>query len=272
MSRIILLGQSSFIAQAMAKAASERKLEYLALPHNGALDILSPNDVLVNFSLSPAYRSDAYSEANDCDLRAARIAARAGASFIMLSTRRVYGTAGWNADESQRADGDDSAYGQNKARTEIAVQEALEGRGGVFRLSNIFGYEYDRQAFRWTFLGALLTSLKHKNTILFDMNAQTRRDFLPVELCADMLLDRALARTAGIYNLGSGLPLTCGQLADWIREGYEGGKLICDPNIIRDEFYLNMEKWRAEFPLPVNEAALQEYCIGLGRRLKCEKF
>jgi UDP-glucose 4-epimerase len=272
MTRIILLGGSSFIARAIAGAAAQRGVAWTSLPHDAPLDILGPSDSLINFALSPAYRTAAYDAAKDCDLRAATAAAQAGAWFGMLSTRRVYGPQErWNATEAGPALGDETAYGRNKARTEETIRTALSGQAGIFRLSNIFGYEYDRDGRRKSFLGIMLTSLKQNNKIHFDMSPNTRRDFLPVEICAGLLVDRAVTRTTGTYNLGSGIALPCGMLANWIQEGYEGGNLICDPETVRDEFYLNMDKWRADFALPIDQEILREYCAGLGRRLKCEK-
>jgi dTDP-4-dehydrorhamnose reductase/UDP-glucose 4-epimerase len=272
MTRIILLGGGSFIARAVSKAASARGVVHVALSHDEPLNALETSDCVFNFALSPAYSCEAYSEAEDCDLKAARAAAAAGAWFGMLSTRRVYSALErWNAREDMPVAGDETVYGRNKATTEKAILEIPSGMVAIFRLSNVFGYEYDQDARRRTFLGRLLTSLKQNNKIYFDMSPATRRDFLPVESCAGLLLDRALARTTGTYNLGSGLPLACGAVADWVRQGYGGGELVCEPDSVRDEFYLNMDKWRAEFPLPVTQESLRDYCVGLGRRLMCEK-
>lgn len=192
--------------------------------------------------------------------------------MIMLSTRRVYpADRRWNAVEEGPEQGDETPYGRNKAISEQAVLDASDGKAGIFRMSNIFGYEYSASSPRRSFLGILLASLKQKNTIFFDMSAATKRDFLPVEICASQLLERALDRSAGLYNLGAGFATRCGDLAKWIREGYGGGELVCDPDIVKDEFHLNMDKWRANFVLPLNENILRDYCVGLGWRLKCEK-
>jgi nucleoside-diphosphate-sugar epimerase len=273
MDRIVLIGRGSFIARAVAAAAARRDVKCLTLPHDAALDVLNPGDCLINFALAPAYRSSAYDEAADCDLKAARAAAKADAYFLMLSTRRVYGPQNrWNARETGPAAGDETTYGRNKARSETSIRQALGSHAGIFRLSNVFGYEYDPQVPRRSFLGILLGSLKNKNKMYFDMSATTRRDFLPVEICAQLLVDRALERTAGTWNLGSGIALPCGDLAGWIAEGYGAGELICEPDMVRDEFCLSMDKWRAQYPLPVTREILRDYCVGLGRRLKCGQY
>lgn len=270
--RVVLVGKRSFIARAVAEAARSLALDCVALAHDTPLDGLAATDSVINFALRPEYRSSAYAANSDIDLRTAQAAERAKAHFLMLSTRRVYGPdCRWGATEKMAAQGDETTYGQNKALSETAVLESLSGKAGIFRLSNIFGYEYDAALPRKSFLGLMLQSLKQENTIFFDMHPDTRRDFLPVELTANLLLDRALDRTEGTYNLGSGFAVNCGDLADWVCEGYGDGKLVCDPPIRRDEFFLKMDKWRSQFDLPIDENTIHDYCVGLGRRLRCEK-
>jgi nucleoside-diphosphate-sugar epimerase len=202
----------------------------------------------------------------------ARAAAAAGAHNTMLSTRKVYSAEDrWGATEETPAEGDETAYGRNKALTEKAVRAACGERLGIFRLSNVFGYEYSHPVPRRSFLGQLLFSLKQKNVIFFDMHPSTQRDFIPVETCARLLAARAAEGYAGTLNLGSGFAIPCGDLASWVMEGFGGGELICDPMQVRDEFFLNMDQWRSRFPLAVSEAELRDYCVALGRRLKCEK-
>ena len=268
MPRIILLGGGSFIARAVARVALERGLECLQLEHNASLDALTASDRLVNFAISPSYRAGDTARSEDYDLKAAQAAAKAGAWFGMLSTRRVYAAAHrWNASESQPAAGDETPYGRNKARSEQAVREALQGRAGIFRLSNVFGYEYDPEHRRRSFLATLLTTLKRENRIVFDMHPDTRRDFIPVEGCAWLLLDRILDGTTGIYNLGSGGPLRCGDLADWIMDGYGQGFLDSGHYHVHDEFFLDMTKWNGAFG-PVAGLDLRSYCTFLGRKLR----
>jgi nucleoside-diphosphate-sugar epimerase len=189
----------------------------------------------------------------------------------MLSTRRVYGPEGrWNVAETAPASGDESHYGRNKAVTEAAVRQVCGDKVAIFRLSNIFGYEYGA-SLRRTFLGLLLKTLHDEDAVFFDMHADTRRDFLPVEICARALVARALDGTGGTFNLGAGFPVACGSLARWVMEGFGSGKLICDPPVVREEFYLNMDKWRARFGPVTSEDEMRDYCIGIGRTLRCEK-
>lgn len=270
--RIILLGGGSFIGSAVAKACQQTGKEYLALSHTQSPLGIGPGDCLINFALDPMYRDGPYDETRDRDLAAARVAAKHRTRFVMLSTRRVYGPEDrWNVKETAPATGDETSYGRNKAITEIAVRRVCGDRAAIFRLSNIFGYEYSKDRPRHSFLGMLLTSLRSENTIRFDVHSDTRRDFLPVDICARALVARALDGTSGTFNLGAGFPIACGSLAQWVMEGLGSGKLICDPPVVREEFYLNMDKWRARFGPVTSEDEMRDYCIGIGRTLRCEK-
>ena len=270
--RLTLFGSGSFIAHSIIETCRSQGREHVPLRHGEDLAaILRPGDSVINFAIDPQYRTGIYSEDHDADLRAARITRQAGAHFVMLSTRRVYGPEiRWNATETSKVAGDETAYGRNKATTEERVRQACPD-AGIFRLSNIFGYEYTPAAARRSFLGQLLFSLNRQGKVFFDMHPDTRRDFLPIEACANQLVARALDATPGTFNLGGGFPIACGTLAEWVMEGFGSGELIANTVMVRDEFYLNMTAWRSRYDLPIGEKTLKDYCLRLGSRLQCEK-
>ena len=268
--RLVLVGGGSFIARHMFRAAQKAGLDAVPLPHDADLaSALKSSDVVVNFALDPAYFSGPYSEETDCDLRAARQAKNAGARITMLSTRRVYTAATrWGARETEAAVGDETFYGRNKARSEASILDLFEGRVAIFRLSNVFGFEHEPGRSRRTFFAQMLRSLKTENVIRFDMHPDTRRDFVPVEVCVNAILQRAADGTEDVLNLGCGFPVRCGDLAQWVLEGYGQGELIVDPPVVKDEFFLNMDQWRLRFPGTIDPDGLRDYCQEIGRRLQ----
>ena len=270
MTRIILVGSRSFIAGHVRTVAASNGFEAVAVGHDTPIaPLLRATDMVVNFSLDPAYRVGAYSAEEDHDLRAALACRGVGAGFIMLSTRRFYPAAErWGAKEASTAAGDETHYGRNKARSEAVVRDALQGRCAILRLSNIFGFEYDPAGSRRTFFGQALTSLRQTGRIVLDMHPDTRRDFLPVGACARAIIDCAVNRAHGTYNVGCGFPVRCGDIAQWVLDGYRGGEIVADNNEIRDEFYLNTDKWRSQFGDLVDLDLLQQCCADLGRRLR----
>lgn len=271
--RIILVGSGSFIARHVIAACRILGIDHLPVRHDQDVShIVKAGDCVINFAFDAHYRTSAYDEARDWDLQIARIAKRKSAQFVMLSTRRVYDPQNrWGAVEERGDGGDETIYGRNKAITEKAVRAVCGSEFAIFRLSNIFGYEYSSAAPRRSFLGQMLYTLKKQSKIFFDMHPDTRRDFLPADICASLLIARAIDGTTGTFNLGSGFAIKCGALAEWILEGHGSGSLIANPPIVRDEFYLDMKKWCDKFDLPIDETIVKKYCIELGRRLKCEK-
>ena len=272
--RLFLVGSGSFIARHIYQAAREKGMDVVALPHDVELaPMLMCDDVVVNCALDPQYFSGTYSEQNDYDLRTARDVANAGARMAMLSTRRVYPSAvRWNARETDDATGDETAYGKNKARSEACVLDLFDGRVAVFRLSNVFGYEFEPGHNRRTFVAQMMRTLKTQNIVRFDMHPNTCRDFIPVEACAKAILARLQDGMEGIVNLGCGLPVRCGDLARWVMEGYGDGDLIVDLPVVRDEFYLNMDLWQSKYGSPVDRDGLRSYCKKIGERLQLAKF
>ncbi len=268
--RIVIVGLRSFVAGSVAPLAAKTGLEVVSLAHDAPLEAsLRPDDAVINFALHPDYRSKPYDAEKDCDLAAALASKRVGARFVMLSTRRVYPEAErWGAKETCAAQGDETAYGKNKARTEAAILDAVGESATILRLSNVFGHEYDATESRRTFFAQALTSLKKRGRIVLDMNPRTRRDFVPVERCAAAIVAVAADRKSGIFNIGCGFPVACGDIAQWIIDGYGSGEIVVIDSGVRDEFFLDVEKWRVAFGELVGRVELQRSCEELGRRLR----
>jgi dTDP-4-dehydrorhamnose reductase/UDP-glucose 4-epimerase len=268
--RLVLIGASSFIARHVRLVADQRGIDVFPLRHDADIDrALDSNDTVINFALNPSFQSAPYSEKIDFDAKAAMAAARTGAHFVMLSTRRVYPvTHRWGASEHSTANGDETIYGKNKALSEARVTAIPEGRYTVLRLSNIIGFEYELGGPRKTFMAIVLHKLRTTGEITFDMASSTRRDFLPVEVCAGAIVRIAQSREMGVFNVGCGFGVPCGDIANAVLEGFGGGKLVVTNDQLRDEFYLSMDRWNSKFLPLVSSAELISYCERLGRRLR----
>ena len=266
--RIVLVGGNSFIANHVRLEALAQGLDVIGLHHGADLD-LAQADVVVNFATDQALFRETYSEERDWDVRVAAAAAKAHSHFVMCSTRRVYpAPVRLGAVETDPATGDETVYGANKAKSEKTVTQIVGANGTIFRLSNIFGFEYSETGQRRSFFAQLLGSLRRNGEIRFDMSAATRRDFLPVEVCASAIVRGLRGGVGGVFNLGCGFPVICGDVAQWVVEGFGSGRLVIEPDVVKDEFYLDMQNWRATFGPLIGEDALQNYCMELGRRLR----
>ena len=268
--RLALIGSGSYIARHVKTIAEAQGVDVFSFPRDAVLnEILSGMDVAINFTLHPDYQNSNYDEANDLDLKAAQAAAKNGVRFLMLSTRRVYPTgAKWDAREDGAAGGDETVYGRNKAISEAAVRDVMGNAGVILRLSNIIGFEYERDRTRKTFMAMVLGRLRSSLEISFDMDPLTLRDFLPVEVCADGIVRIAQTQLSGVFNLGCGFGVPCGEIAQAVLKGFGKGELVVTCREIRDAFFLNMTRWNSHFAPLVAHDGLISYCEALGRRLK----
>lgn len=268
--RLTVLGSGSFIAKHIIHAAHTAGVEVLPLPHGADLtNMQNIGDVLINCALHPDFIGLPYDESRDLDLHAARHAAENNAHFIMLSSRRVYPPrTRWGATEDGPAEGDETPYGKNKAVSEAAVSAVTNGRATILRLSNIIGFEYQLDRARKTFMATVLQGLRSEQRISFDMSPNTGRDFLPVEVCAGAIVRVVQQKEAGIYNVGCGFAVPCGDIADAVLKGFGSGALAVTNDEMRDAFYLNVDRWNKNFSPLTTRADLMTYCEMLGWRLR----
>jgi len=265
--RLVIVGASGFIGQAVAREAEASGLSVVRLGRSLVENTLQSGDVLINAALRPAYRNQPYTPEADLDRELAEAAASCGAHMIMLSSRRVYGPDHrWGARETDPAPGDESRYGRNKAVTEAWLTARHASSTCILRLSNVYGFEYSPGLRRDSFFGAMLADLKANDEIIFHMATGTRRDFIPVETAAEAIVTAARHRLTGVFNIGSGFAIPCGVLAEALCEGYGGGTIRAGADV-RDEFYLNVAKWSERFPMSVSETELIDSCRRLGERL-----
>jgi len=187
--------------------------------------------------------------------------------YIMLSSRMVYG----QGDRSfglteEQTPAPSNPYGISKLTVERSLESILAPeRLTILRLSNIFGFEKGRGSF----FGRMMTSLADSKKIVFDMGADTQRDFLAVHRLADALAQIAARPVPGVFNIGAGFGAKCGDIAAWLIAGYGAGGLEVISPEIRDQFSLDVAKARKTWSLPaVTPALLCEDVTACGKMLR----
>ncbi|MFN3930147.1 MAG: NAD-dependent epimerase/dehydratase family protein [Brevundimonas sp.] len=268
--RLIVVGARGLIGSALVEAATTSGMQVVGVDRGMAVeDVVEEGDVVTNCALTPAYRIGPYDPAVDLERQTAEIARRRGARVLMLSTRKVYrDNVQWGAREDDPLQFDGAGYGPNKARTEAWIRAALGDSALIVRLSNIFGFEYEAGGGgRRSFFGQMLFRLKHEGEIVFDMSPATRRDFISVDETARALIGAVAAGAGGVFNLGSGRAVGCGEIADAVISGYGEGRLRSVGNV-RDEFFLDISKWSSTFGCAVKPADSVDVAWEFGRRLR----
>lgn len=266
---IVVTGKTSMIGQHLQKHAGTSSWRFLG--HDEALqDKAWQKDCtcLINLAFSPALRLGEYAPENDIDSHLARSIRESQAHFIMMSSRTVYGPApapDYKLIESMPP-APETMYAKNKLQIEKILVDTLgHNRVTLIRGANVFGHEAGRQSF----FGIALSRLREKGEIYFDMNPDVRRDFLAVWHVANALVVIARNPEPGLYNLGSGFPTSCRDIAQWLIDGYGSGNIRSGGQEYKDPFYMDMTHTHSTYALPdITPDILKADCINCGKTLR----
>jgi len=232
------------------------------IPHSSLDEVSSfKYNMVINCTIDPSYKTSPYSEDIDTDLKIARLFPNS--DQIMISSRKVYGT---NDDlltytESSPYNPTDN-YGWNKMTTEIAISK-LKDNYTILRGSNIYGFELGRKSF----LGFCLNQLKENNSIIYDYDYSTKRDFISVESVCAFIKKICETPIYGIYNLSSNIATEIGQVGQRLIDGYGNGVLVTDNNVIKDQFILDNSKLLQGLGIDAFDFDLENNMIEVGKQL-----
>lgn len=267
---VTLIGKNSFLAQQIIANVPEVTKNWTLLTHKEALgdkNWSKEADVVLNCAFHPDLKREAYSPIKDADFLLSSYIRERHAHYIMLSTRMVYGEPPeYLFLREAFLPNPVNPYGCNKWETEQAVISLLPPqRLTILRLGNIFGFEPDRP----TFFGAMLTNLKNKGEISFDIAQDSQRDFLPCDRFAGIMHRIINNPKGGLYNIGSGFGTSPQELAEWLIEGYGSGEIRYTAQKTQGQFILDIQRAQDAFSLQsYDKATLKTDVIALGQRLK----
>jgi dTDP-4-dehydrorhamnose reductase/UDP-glucose 4-epimerase len=264
-----IVGGTSFTARALVACGEDqfKVFDPRSLPNQAELQSLS---CVVNCAFDPRLNGEPYDPESDLDLKWAEAAAQNGTHFVMLSSRKVYAVEDqFGATESSRVTGLD-AYGRNKAETERRIQDLLPPEQlAILRMGNLIGMEYPRN--RLSLMGYMLSDLAQNGAIHFTQSPFSRRDCVPFEVAAKVILQVMNRRLSGTYNLGAGFATMIGELALWVIQGYGSGSLCTSVGGAQGEFCLQVDKLKSAIPFEFSRDDLRAYCVGLGQSLAALK-
>ncbi len=252
---IAVIGKNSFIALHLQK--KEECKDWIFLSHQDALreeGWLEGVECVINFAFSPKLSQESYTVKEDVDRQIAeKIKNYPHIHYIMMSSRMVH---------------EDNLYGRAKLRIEQELEQILgASRLCVLRCANIFGSELGRP----TFFGQALTALKNHQKITLNMSGETRKDFIPVDIFCDILIQIAQQKLAGVYNIGSGVSVSSGDIAHWLIEGYGQGSLEIRDDAVKGQFFMDISKIKERFNIEeVSLDVIKRRCIDLGQELRKE--
>ena len=257
--RTLIVGKNSFIGKAFFH--STKNVDIVSYNELDNLDFSKYNTIL-NCAITPEFKVEDYRQKNDIDYQVAIHAAANKCHYIMLSTRKVYGSSDdlQILNEESKLDANDY-YGDNKATSERKIME-LGGSYTILRASNVYGFEYGRNSF----MGFCMNQLKQSNKIVYSISDKAKRDFISIKSVCKVLNKIVEQKPIGTYNLSSNHGTEIGDVARALIEGYAIGEFIVEGHQIKDQFILDNRKLlkKLDIELPIFQ---RKYIKKLGEKL-----
>lgn len=198
--------------------------------------ILNKSDVIVNLGVSEDISSKSYNVEDSLDVFLANyVLGMPKTKLVIISSRQVYGDFPLLSEKLDPIP--TTQYGKNKLAIEKYLSKLLSpSQLTILRCSNVFGFELGRK----TFFGTMLTSLVNDGFIRFNISPDTKKDFIPVEDCCEIIYGVVSKKITGIFNVGSGIPINSGDLAQAVLKGFGSGKFICDSDSTHGHFEMDI--------------------------------
>ncbi|ONK10486.1 NAD-dependent epimerase/dehydratase family protein [Streptomyces sp. MP131-18] len=201
----------------------------------------------------------------DEPLALAEACAVSGTRFAYASSHSVYGTirGRFAVAEEDVADRDrctgplnDYAWSKLTLDQEMAARFGDDAPWSGYRYTNVFGTGEEHKGSMASIISQLLRQTATGVPLkLFADTLEACRDYVPVETVADTLLDVIRQPPPpGVYNLGSGVPVSFATLLGWCGElrGEEGlaVRLVPNPMSSRYQYWTCADQSRAGGVLP----------------------
>ncbi len=180
--------------------------------------------------------------------------------FIYISTAHIYGSPLEGSIDETTQSKATHPYATSHFAAEKHVLSLLESSSvtpTILRLSNAVGAPISKEANCWMLvINDLVCQVIRKNSMTFSSNKNVRRDFIAIQQVC-MVINHILNSNAdiykGVYNLGSGLSISLGDIgqliADRAKEMLEiQPKIFFDnnPDMQEKELYFSIEKIERE--------------------------
>lgn len=219
---ITVLGGTGFVGSHIIKKLKELQHPYYVPSRDEPLFDKDLGDVIYCIGLTADFRVKPYEtvEAHVCKLTS--ILNRCNfKSLTYLSSTRVYiRCKGENVDEGAIIHIDINDPDELYTLTKLSGERISLSSGKnvkVARLSNVVGD--DRLSDN--FITNIIKQIKSEKTALFYTGPQSAKDYIPVDIAADLLIKIALGGENKIYNVAAGLNLSNQLLIELLQKHFE---------------------------------------------------
>lgn len=239
MAEVLIVGENSFIGSDLHKNGTDSNFTKVSYRDIDNIDF-TRFDVVVNCALHPYFKDRKYHTSFDVDYEVACKAYKAGCYYVMLSTRKIYGS---NTELQFYTETDPERpydfYSENKLKAEKKILERFGDASAVLRGSNLFGNELGRNSM----MGYMLNQLDKTGKIVYNQSPSTQKDILHVGDASTLISAVCIERPAGLFNMGGGI-YSLGEMGQHLIEGYGQGELVCENTKMGEQFGLDSSKLR----------------------------
>lgn len=242
MSKIALIGVSSYLAAGFPEFLSERGNDVLCIDWRYWRDYvkeLRSSDCIINFAICPEFSHRLMDVNEIIDIQIAREIQGHNTNFIFLSSRKVYGSSAECQIYSESSELKPfDAYSENKIRAEKELLHLLPDNLTILRISNIIGDPSLRMK-PGTFMGWIRDSFIKNGYLKVDQDPKSIKDFVTVDFIHDVLAHVSEKKLKGTYNVSSNADIPIYE----ILSRCVNGKLeIVHPASLSDQFLLQNSK------------------------------
>jgi len=219
--KILIVGKNSFIGNSLSKVKDGNKFKRIS--YNQLYDTnLKDYDVVVNCSLHPNFKTSIYHLAIDVDYDVAHKAYENGCHYVMISTRKIYGSSTVLKKYNELSEENPyDHYSENKLKSEKKILAQFGDRATVIRGSNLFGYEPNRNSM----MGYFLNQLDKDGQIKYNILSTTSKDIIHVDDATKIISKVCSHKPLGIYNLGTSYPYTMLNIGLFLLNGFNNGMI-----------------------------------------------
>lgn len=266
--KVLVIGKNSFFAKNLIKHNKCQAWQYVS--HTDVIhqpDLLHKPDVILNLGVSPDVRTAEFKIEGCIEAFIARnMTANQSCRLVTISSRQIYGDSLMFSECDKPLP--QTQYGRNKLAIELFLGQYIhDERLTILRCSNIFGFEIGRP----TFFGLMLTTLLSDGVIKFDFPQDVKKDFMPIEDCCEVIYQVVINKIVGTFNVGAGISVAIGKLAEEVIKGYGAGAIECGGGGLDGQFEMNVSRLSSLIDYPTfSEDKILKSAFGLGRMLREE--
>ena len=275
---ILIIGNNSFIGINLFNFFKEKKIKVKKISFEQFKKIndkeLFKFSIIINCSISNKYVKNNYNYKNDFDLFIANKIKESEIKLIFISTRKVYYPKA-NISEANKCN-PISNYANNKLITEKKLENLLNKKLLILRVSNILGYKgkISKRKIHNTFLDIFVKNIKQKKVI---NNEKIFKDFITINQFAKIVHKLIINKSYGIFNISFGRKVYLYKLIDWLLK-FNKNKLNTKKltNFEKKKlefrsFFLNNTKLKKKISINLDLDEIKQECLKISKKIFYEK-